>query len=128
MRNLLFGLAAIGLLASTAGCANGPIRQWFRGAPCNTCNPHVGQPLGENFAGDCASGNCANGTTGSGFLGSMFRPNGNIANLAPASIPATSFDRAPAGFVDESVNADIYGNTGNSGNLESPPIGPYNLP
>ncbi len=43
-----------------SGCANGPLRNWCRGATCNTCQPPVGQPIGcgTNYAPMCESGVC----------------------------------------------------------------------
>lgn len=54
----LIASAAIVLLYS--GCANGPLRNWYRGAACNTCQPPVGQPIGcgTNYAPLCNPGTC----------------------------------------------------------------------
>ena len=125
MRNLILASAAIAILVSTVGCANGPIRKWFRGAPCNTCNPHFNQPQ-DNMIGGCNTGACSTGTcgtgvcspapTGSGILGGLFNNQQN-ADALPASIPASSFENAPA---------DLYGNTNSVGRIELPPSGPFN--
>ncbi len=124
MRNLLIGLSALGILASTVGCANRPFGRWMGGAPCNTCNPAVGQPMASNFAGSCDSGNCSAGTTSSGFMGSMFRPQGSGTTAPPLSAPANSFEQAPAGFQGDGYSgSEYYGNANNTGQLELPPLG-----
>ena len=48
MKKTLLALALTGLLCSVSGCASSPLSQWFRGAPCNTCNPPVAQPFGSS--------------------------------------------------------------------------------
>lgn len=149
MRNLLIGLVASALLATTVGCANGPLNRWLRGAPCSTCNPTINQPLGGNFAGGCtngtcgtgtcSTGNCSTGAVGNGILGGIFRGNNQAigqpaggffqqgsqtVNQPPLSLPASSFgDAPPATF---GTSAELYGNTNTAGQLELPPNSPFN--
>ncbi len=138
MRNLVVILAITAILGSTLGCANGPLRRWMRGAPCNTCQPPIGQPLGENFIGGCNTGNCSTGTcnpgvsstgtVGNGLLGGIFRGNHRqtAATVPPVSLPASSFPDAPPA-VTGTQSTDFYGNTNSTGQLELPPIsGPFN--
>ena len=120
MKNYLITLIGAALLVSTIGCANGPIRNWFRGAPCNACNPQIQQPL--NLAPPCDG--CAENTVGSGLLGKMFKGNSsqpivslfkrntnqqpivsncssgtcNPISFPPASVPASSFVNVPPSF------------------------------
>ena len=136
MRNLVLAFAAIAILTSTIGCANGPIRQWLRGAPCSTCNPQFA-PQHSGILGGCNSGTCATGTcgtgllssqpnqpTGNGILSGIFggQQNANAGNLPPASIPASSFEAAPT----IGSNIDLYGNTNTVGRIELPPTAPFN--
>jgi hypothetical protein len=61
MKRMLFLLMAATVLAGTAGCANGPLRRFCRGAPCSTCNPPLGQNFGGGWGGtasNCESGVC----------------------------------------------------------------------
>ncbi len=147
MRNALFSLAMVGLILSTTGCANGPFRQWNRGAACNTCNPPMCQPpeCGTNIAVPCENG-C---NSGGGWFSNWF---GRRPNTAPVSVPGDSFGYAngvsyyggtnvtnstispmlnspatiaPAEIVQPS--AELYGSS--VGNLVTPPaIGPFNGP
>lgn len=73
MKNLLYSVTGLGLLLLLTGCNSNscqpsrfqniwanrptPIRDYFRGAPCNTCNPPVGQPAyyGTNVTPQCDS-------------------------------------------------------------------------
>jgi len=55
MKKTLLALALTGLLCSVTGCASSPLSQWFRGAPCNTCNPPVSQPFGGSIASGCGT-------------------------------------------------------------------------
>lgn len=149
MRNLLLVLAAIGILASTVGCANGPIRQWLRGAPCDTCNPQFSHSAGENLfgaGGGCADGTCSTGTcgsglcgtgaatapTGNGLLGGVFRNNNRpifnnpAATAPPASIPATALGQESSFGGFGGGTPEIYGSTTSAGRIELPPTGPFN--
>ena len=131
MRNLVLASAAIAILVSTVGCANGPIRNWLRGAPCNTCNPQFNQPH-DNMLGGCNTGTCATGTCGTGvcnsqpanngILGGLFRGNQNAQNTLPQSLPASSFETTP----EISGGGELYGNTESVGRIELPPNGPFN--
>ena len=75
MKKLLYSVTGFGLLFLMAGCSSNtcepsfcqrmwanrptPFRNVSRGAPCNTCNPPVGQPAncGINVAPGCESCN-----------------------------------------------------------------------
>ena len=137
MRSLVLAIAVIAILSSTVGCANGPIRQWLRGAPCSACNPQFNAPAEGNFfssassstcpTGNCASGVCSTGQpTGSGVLSGSFNRNqgSSISGGLPASIPASSFDNAPA--LTTSPGAELYGNANTVGRIELPPSPPFN--
>ncbi len=156
MRNLVLASAVIAILASTVGCANGPIRQWLRGAPCSTCNPQFA-PQHESVIGGCNSGTCGTGIlsssqaqpVGNGLLSGIFGGQQNASALPPASIPASSFEAPPSfgataptigataptiggpGPTFETAptigsNIDLYGNTNSVGRIELPPSGPFN--
>lgn len=62
MKNLICLAAAGFLLVSTLGCANGPIRNWFRGSACNTCQPAAQPSFGPGPLGACTDG-CPNPST-----------------------------------------------------------------
>lgn len=143
MKKYLIALISAALLASTVGCANGPLRQWWRGAPCNTCNPQIQQPL--NVAPACNTG-CAENTVGTGILSRWFRGHttqhagcqtgscgtGNCPTLAADPIPGGEFvngvqsNNLPLMMDSQPAPApatELYGNTSNSvGRLELPPI------
>ena len=92
MKKTLLALAITGLICSTTGCASGPLNQWFRGAPCNTCNPPIGASGNLNLAPPCDSG-C--GSSRNGFFGGFFdwlRPQ---STQAPASLPGGVFPGDP---------------------------------
>lgn len=55
MKKLIY-LATALMLFSTVGCANGPIRNWFRGAACNTCQPPFHPTTGTGALGTCTTG------------------------------------------------------------------------
>lgn len=142
-------MCSAALLVSTIGCANGPIRQWMQGAPCNTCNPQIQQPI--NVAPPCNSG-CAENAVGTGILGRLFNGNRNQSQIAtcgsggcsvaPTSMPASNFaaSETPIGtsihpsasntlpLVVDSDPAvappatELYGNTNTVGRLEMPPL------
>ena len=143
MRNLLLMIAAIAMLASTVGCANGPLRQWLRGAPCDTCNPQFNTPQFSHSTGGCADGTCSSGLglsgggsnvfgtapTGNGLLGGAFGSanrgpifNTPTATAPPASIPASALTQ------DSTFGGspEIYGSTTSAGRIELPPVGPFN--
>lgn len=85
MKKTLLALAIAGLICSTTGCASGPLNQWFRGAPCNSCNPPIGATGNLNLAPPCDSGGC--GTPKRGFF-DWLRPQ---RTPQPASLPGGSF-------------------------------------
>jgi len=41
---LLVSAAVAALLVASVGCADGPIRRWFRGSRCNSCIPPAAHP------------------------------------------------------------------------------------
>ncbi len=61
MKRVALVLVAVTLLAGLSGCANGPFRRFFRGAPCSTCNPPLGQSFDNGWGGSTAT-NCESGT------------------------------------------------------------------
>lgn len=155
MRNLLISLLTGLLIISTVGCANGPLKRWLRGAPCNTCNPAINQSLSGNFvggcndgtcgAGTCNTGNCSTGAVGNGILGGLFRGNNqsvaqsNGANGALGGFfqqGSQTTNQPPislpaSSFADAppatlGSSAELYGNTNTTGQLELPPNIPFN--
>jgi|GEM_PF-4090351 len=60
MKNVTFLLVLAAVMVVSNGCANGPLRNFFRGAPCNTCNPPLGKVFGQGWGGSTVS-NCASG-------------------------------------------------------------------
>ena len=112
MRNLVLASAAIAIMVTTVGCANGPIRNWLRGAPCSVCNapPQFGAPAG-NLLSDCSSGTCGTGTcasgvcssepvqaTGSGLLGGVFNRSGQGSSTSFGQGSSTSFQGSSTAF------------------------------
>lgn len=63
MKNVAFLLVLAAVMVASNGCANGPLRNFFRGAPCNTCNPPLGKVFGQGWGGgavkNCESGVCS---------------------------------------------------------------------
>jgi hypothetical protein len=102
MRKLVF-LAMFGIaLSLLTGCANGPFQRWFRGAPCNSCNPPFGKLFqrGENTMGTCSTGTCSGVTTldstmsdgqnfGNGYYNATPDP-GAIGSGSTNSVPSTT--------------------------------------
>ena len=104
MKQLVLLVAVAAMLAMTSGCANGPMRQWFKGGACNSCQPPCGQPYGcgTNTATGCESGTCG----------------------APASLPASSFGGEVPYYSD---SPEMYGApAGSSDILSQPTVGPVN--
>lgn len=96
------------MLALFSGCANGPIRNWFQGAACNTCQPPVGQPIGcgTNYAPSCDSGACGTG------VGSNPVVNGPAVNgpfiEAPGFVPQGSTEPYYSGSATPTTNTSGY--------------------
>lgn len=126
------------LLVLYSGCANGPIRNWFRGANCNTCQPPVGQPIGcgTNYAPLCDSGVCgavpvdANGGLQAPAINEPyleapgFAPQASPYYSGATNSPAineSSF-AAPLGAITETQvpSAEVYG-SGAVRNIITPP-------
>lgn len=111
MRKLMLFAALVGLLLPMAGCANGPVRSWFRGAACNSCQPRLVRPFWRaNRAGMCDDGSCST----------------EVFDSAPASIPADQIDGAVPYYEGGSntgvlPSGDVYGNTDM---VQPPQIGP----
>ena len=114
MKNYLITLIGAALLVSTIGCANGPLRQWLQGAPCNACNPQIQQPL--NVAPPC--NNCAENAVGSGILGRLFSGNqsqqpqfagceNGACSAAPLSMPASNFAASELPFDTSSIPTSV---------------------
>ncbi|MEM7457694.1 MAG: hypothetical protein AAF456_25420 [Planctomycetota bacterium] len=79
-------LAAVAVIFPLfSGCANGPVRNWLRGRPCNLCNPPVSLPgnCDTNIVNRCDSGTCGTGVC----------ETGNCAT--PGQIPAGDFSQTP---------------------------------
>jgi hypothetical protein len=56
-RNIMIAILGITVVAS-AGCANGPLRRFFRGSACNACQPAIGHSLWKSNDGGCPNGMC----------------------------------------------------------------------
>ena len=114
MKKILIMMCSVALLVSTIGCANGPLRQWLQGAPCNACNPQIQQPL--NVAPPC--NNCAENAVGSGILGRLFSGNqsqqpqfagceNGACSAAPLSMPASNFAASELPFDTSSIPTSV---------------------
>lgn len=89
MKKTLLALTVCGLICSLTGCASGPLSQWFRGAPCNSCNPPISQPgAGLNLAPPCGSGCGSTDNTTRRGLFDWLRPQQNTG-------PGSSFPTDP---------------------------------
>jgi hypothetical protein len=132
MNKIVVSIIGLAVLIGCSGCANGPLRNWFRGAPCSVCNPPISQPIDGNLIGGCTNGACAEGSCGTGvcggqaqhngFLGKLFRPHQDSAVAAPPVLPANNYGSiAP----EITTPSEFYGNT-NVGRFENPPFDPYN--
>ena len=101
MKRIVISTALAAVLLATSGCANGPIRQWFRGSACNSCNPPVANPFWRaNKATTCPDGTCGTG----------------VFDQNPASIPATQLNGnapsyGPAPGPATLPSGSLYGNT-----------------
>lgn len=58
MNKLICLIAIATTLMLTVGCASGPLRDWFQGAPCNNCQPALQPSVGSHAIGTCTDG-CA---------------------------------------------------------------------
>lgn len=56
-KNITIAILGFSILVTT-GCANGPIRRFFRGGACNACQPAVGNTVWDDES-PCADGNCS---------------------------------------------------------------------
>lgn len=114
MKNTIILVAIAAMFLATAGCANGPLRRFFRGSACNSCQPPMSAPFSSNTATGCANGACGTG----------------VYDQAPASIPASNLGAPSAPmqyYNDPSMGGmppmETYGNT----DMITPPqIGPVN--
>lgn len=110
MKNLFYAITVFSMLLVTTGCrsnscepsfcermwANRPRLNCFRGDPCNTCTPPVGQPAncGTNFAPACED--CNGGGFGSGVQLPGPQPSFQNAPGAPAQgVPSTGVPYYP---------------------------------
>lgn len=82
-----------GGLFQSGPLSNSPIRSFFQGAPCNTCNPPAGQMNGYsgNVAPLCNHGNCGGGSPASAPAniqlndpGVPYYDSGNFSSPTPA--------------------------------------------
>jgi hypothetical protein len=128
MRKLLTTLALVAICCSATGCANGPIRKFFRGAPCSTCNPPFGLfNRGSQTVGNCNDGVCGAGVApldgsmmgGAEFGSGLVPPGGTPGTLNPG-MPATGSDTYP--YPGTTGNA-TFGNQLNP-NTAAPQPGP----
>ena len=100
MKKLILTALCVGLLVVTSGCANCGLRQWFKGAPCNTCNPAFGKPPA-NVLSNCENGNCGlGGTCATGNC-----PTGNATLGKPQIGPAMNSPVIPA----QNVQPPVFG-------------------
>jgi len=129
-KKIIYVAACAALLIFTSGCANGPIRNFFRGGPCNTCQPPVGQPMscGTNVAPGCASGVCGTGVASPLSQPVLSSPFVNSPNFAPQETSETYyqdpiFGQAPISETDSfgriPDSANVYGT-----DLGAPVVGP----
>lgn len=56
-KSITIAILGISTLAAT-GCANGPIRKFFHGAACNSCQPAMGNTVWGQDESPCADGQC----------------------------------------------------------------------
>jgi hypothetical protein len=74
------------LVASTAGCANGPLRCLLHGGRCDPCNPSANPPAGYEYDNNCQYGDYDDGAyyDGSSFGGATLSPPpGEIYGTSP---------------------------------------------
>ena len=107
----LLAFVAVALLLNS-GCANGPIRNLFQGAFCNSCQPPVGQPLGcgTNYAPACDA--CGTGVAVEGApIGDVPVSAPFVESAAPYTAPQGNFYSEPTlsdqGFINDSYGAPI---------------------
>ncbi|MEZ6094888.1 MAG: hypothetical protein R3C03_11755 [Pirellulaceae bacterium] len=121
---ILICLAAL----TVSGCANGPIRNLFRGAPCSTCNPPFGSLFqrSSNTAGTCNNGTCGvttlDNTAPAGSIGSDYYPESSTPPV-PGAVGQTG-----AGTGDTypyPANRPVIGGAGFEG-YTTPPTGVFN--
>ncbi len=106
------------------GCANGPMRNWFKGSACNTCAPPMGQPP-MNVLSGCDTGNCANGN-GNFFSRLFYRGNNSVSPCATGNC-GNAPDAQPPVFNPNQNNVVPYYNDPNlnsTPNFGEPDLGP----
>lgn len=114
-KNIMIAVLGLSVLATT-GCANGPVRRFFRGGACNACQPAVGQTLWGQDSDDNSS--CPNGVCGQNqeTLG------GNVLPGPAQSQPGT--DPNSSGVIYGQPNFDPF----SGGQMVNPPAGGNVLP
>ena len=135
IKKAIYLMTCATLLVLYSGCANGPIRNWCRGAVCNTCQPPVGQPIGcgTNYAPLCDSGVCGNDSIAPGESPAVNGPFMEAPGFTPQATPyysgstnspatnessyAAPMDSIPGTQVP---SAEVYG-SGGIRNLITPP-------
>lgn len=114
MKKLFILLAAAALVSTTVGCANGPIRNLFRGSTCDTCQPPAAEPsFGFNYGAastaptGCQSGNCS----------------GVASQSAPITNPSIGNAVGTSYMNDSYIQSDPYINNSNIGGATiNPPV------
>ena len=112
MKNTMILAAVAAMLFATSGCSNGPLKRFFSGGACNSCQPVMGGPCSSNVAGSCSDGSCGTGVFDQ-----------NPASISGAQLGTTGGDiyyNDPTGGIP---SGDAYGN---SGMVTPPTIGPMN--
>lgn len=103
MKHVVSVLVLGALLVTGNGCANGPLKRFFRGAPCNACNPPLAGGFGQGWGGGSVT-NCDNGvcSTPPATMGAPLpAPATSAAKppLEPYSYPGTSSLQPPEGVL-----------------------------
>ena len=117
---VVFSGCASGTCGPRGPFANQPIRNFFRGAFCNTCNPPAGNAnCGTNVAPGCNSGNCnLNGgmaPTDSpiGTPGAFAIPGNGVSYYGDPSLNNNPVFASPS-TSQNYPGTDIYGNSDSS--------------
>jgi hypothetical protein len=119
-------IAAALLLLSTVGCANGPIRNFFRGAACNTCQPPFHPSSGTGAIGTCTDG-CATPST---IPNPIIQSNPGQATISGAIVETPQAGQlyypsgtpTTQGYGIQPAQNQIIG-SGTQGNIMNPPTG-----
>lgn len=143
MKNRLCFLILLAVLVTANGCANGPLKRFFRGAPCNTCNPPMGGAFGQGWGGpatNCENGVCSTppanmppqstipqaaakpplGPYSYPEAGNVPPPDGVLSGLTPIDTPSSSPWQNRNGAVGTGAAFNDYVNPPTPGNLPGP--------